>query len=104
MLNTSNASYLRSGLLLLAQEESVKRHTGDLNNLKAAAWDISLGLTSLSEPRNQHLVVLVDVVKATIAGNEARDLLSILDQLHSDTLTDGGVGLLGLQAAVRNIV
>ena len=41
--------------------------------------------------------VFIDVVKATITRNEASNLLSVLDQLHTDTLTNGRVRLFGLK-------
>ena len=69
---------LRSGLLLLALVESQKRNSHNLAHLEAAAGDITLRLTTLSEAGNKHLVVLIYVVKATITGHEASDLLSVL--------------------------
>jgi len=42
--------------------------------------------------------ILLDVVQATVIGHKRRNLLSILDQLHASALSDGGVGLLGLNA------
>jgi len=101
MINTTSSD-LRSGLLLLSQEEGVERHTGNLDNLETATWNITFRFASLSESGDQHFVVLVDVVKATVAGNEASDLLSVLNELHSDTLTDSGVRLLGLKANLLN--
>lgn len=53
-------------------------------------------MTGSAETRDEDLVVLVDVVEATIAGDEGGDLLAVLDELNTDALTDSGVGLLGL--------
>ena len=47
---------------------------------------------------NWYLVVFFDVVEATVIGDESSDLLSVLDELNSDALSDGGVRLLGLDA------
>lgn len=44
--------------------------------------------------------VLIDEVQATVARDEAGNLLAVLDELNSDTLTNGRVRLLGLKTAV----
>ena len=96
----TKVSKLRSGLLLLALVESQKRDSHNLAHLEAATGDITLRLTTLSEAGNKHLVVLIYVVKATITRHEASDLLSVLDELHTHTLADGRVRLLGLKTTV----
>ena len=44
--------------------------------------------------------VFFDEVEATITRDECCDLLSVLDELNTDTLTHGRVRLLGLNTAV----
>jgi hypothetical protein len=116
--------HLRSWLLLLLPPQCRKTNTRDLDNLETDTGDISLGLALTTETSEQDLVVLVDEVQATIVGDcngllvfchivapfrcssvdnvakckhtESCDLLSVLDQLDPDTLSDSGVGLLGL--------
>lgn len=94
--------YLVSWLLLLAHVQGQQGNTGDLHHLEAATGNITLRFTSLTETRNQHFVVLINEVQATVSRNEASDLLSVLDQLHTDTLTNGRVRLLGLKTTVEN--
>ena len=87
-------------LLLLLAEQSEKRGLGHADHLETDSRNITHGVTRTTETGNQHLVVLVHVVQATIARNEGSDLLAVLDQLHTHALTNGGVGLLGLHTAM----
>lgn len=91
---------LRTGLLLLFPEESRERHTRHLHHLEAHTGDITDSVTLTPEAGDENLVVLVDEVKAAIAGNEGGDLLAVLDQLNAHALANGRVGLLGLNATV----
>jgi hypothetical protein len=67
-----------------------------VGHLRTYTRNITLSLSSSTESGDQDLVVLVDKVQTTVIGDESGDLLSVLDELDSDTLSDGGVGLLGL--------
>lgn len=86
---------LRSGLLLLLLPKSNEGDTGDLDDLETDTGDITLSLTLTTETSKENFVVFVDVVQATVIGDESSDLLTVLDKLDTDTLSDGGVGLLG---------
>jgi len=89
---------LRTGLLLLLLVKGKKGDTGNLADLESDTGNITNGVTGSAETRDEDLVVLVDVVEATIAGDEGGDLLAVLDELNTDALTDSRVRLLGLDA------
>ena len=100
LLHTPHTDALTMRLLLLLAEQSEKRGLGHADHLETDSRNITHGVTRTTETGNQHLVVLVHVVQATIARNEGSDLLAVLDQLHTHALTNGGVGLLGLHTAM----
>jgi len=87
---------LVSRLFLLLAVEGEETDVGDLDNLEANPGNITLGVTGTTETSDEDLIVFFDVVEATIVGDEGDDLLAVLDELDTDALTDGGVGLLGL--------
>ena len=87
---------LRTGLLNLLLPESKQRDTRDLDDLETDTRNITLSLTLSTKTGEQDFVVLIDKVQATIIGDESSDLLTVLDKLDSDTLSNGRVGLLGL--------
>ena len=99
MLILSLWGCLGPGLLLLLTEKSVERHARHLDDFETDAGNITDGVTLTAESRDQDLVVFLDKVKATIAGDEGADLLAVLDELHTDALSNGRVGLLGLDTA-----
>jgi hypothetical protein len=87
---------LRPGLLLLLLPQSQETDTRDLDDLETDTGNITLGLALATETSQEDLVVLVHEVQATVIGDEGSDLLSVLDELNTDTFSDSGVGLLGL--------
>ncbi|GET88363.1 40S ribosomal protein S23, putative [Leishmania tarentolae] len=88
-------SFLCTRLLLLLAVQRVQADVRHLHDLEADAGNITDGVTRTAETRYQHLVVFLDKVKAAIVRHERDDLLVVLDQLHTHTLTNGGVRLLG---------
>ena len=90
-------------LLLLAAEQSEKRGLGHADDLETDSRNISHSVTGTTETGNEHLIVLIDEVQTTIARDEGSDLLTILDQLHTDALTNGRVGLLGLDSPTHEL-
>jgi hypothetical protein len=88
-----NISLIQSFLLLLSGEESEQGDALYANNFESDARNISLRFTLLTETSHNNLVVFSKIVKATIPRNEGSDLLSILFEHDSNSLSDGGVGL-----------
>lgn len=94
------ASRLGTRLLLLLAVEGEKGDARDLDDLEADTRDVTDGVARATETGNQHLVVLIDVVEATVTRDEGGDLLAVLDELDTAALANGRVRLLGLNAAV----
>ena len=86
--------------LLLSTEQSEERGLGNTHNLETDSRNITNSVTRTTESSNQNLVVLVHKVQTTITRNESGDLLSILDQLNTDALTNGRVRLLSLYSTI----
>jgi len=59
-------------------------------------------VAAATETGDQHFVVLIDEVQATVVRDEGTDLLAVLDQLNTAALTNGGVRLLGLDTDLLN--
>ena len=75
-----------------------KKDLTHLADLESDSGNITNSVTLTSETADQHLIVLLDKVQATVIGDEGGDLLAVLDQLHTNALPDGRVRLLGLNA------
>ena len=84
-----------NGLVLLSVPQGIKGHTGDLDDLESDSWQITDGVTRSTESSNENFVVLIDETHTTILGHEGSNFLVVLLELHSDTLSDGRVRLLG---------
>jgi hypothetical protein len=89
---------LGTRLFLLLAEQRVKRHTGNLDDLETDARNITDGVTLTTEASDENFIVFVGEVQATIARDEGGNLLTVLDELNADALTDGRVRLLGFNA------
>lgn len=72
-----------------------------VTNLEPDSGNVTDGVTLTTESRDQHFVVLLDVVQTTVTRHERCHLLAVLDKLHSDALTDSGVRLFGFNTTTR---
>ena len=57
-------------------------------------------ITNIRQVEQTH--ILLDEVQTSIIGHEGCNLLAILDKLHSCALSDGRVGLLGLNTTASH--
>ena len=87
---------LRTWSLLLLLVQGQQRDVGNLDNLETDSGDVTDGVTLTTESSYQNLVVLFNVVETTVTGHEGCDLLTVLDKLNTDALSDGRVRLLSL--------
>lgn len=79
-----HAHCLRTGLLLLLLPQSEQTDTGNLDDLESHTGNITLGLALTTETSQEHLVVLVHEVQATVVG----DCCSITCQLITSVQLD----------------
>mmetsp|Transcript_8054 Transcript_8054/g.22340 ORF Transcript_8054/g.22340 Transcript_8054/m.22340 type:complete len:215 (-) Transcript_8054:39-683(-) len=94
----SSADPLRAGFLFFLAVEGAQAAAGNLHDLESHTRDVADGVAAAAEARDEHLVVLVDEVQATVPRHESRDLLAVLDELDAAALADGRVRLLRFDA------
>ena len=88
-------------LFLLLTEQSKEGGLGDANNLETDTGDITDGMTGTTETSNEDFIVFINVVQTTIARNEGGDLLTVLDKLNTDALTNSRVRLLSFNTTTH---
>lgn len=93
--------HLRSWALLLFLVQSQQRNVGYLDDLETDTGNITDGVTLTTETGNQNLVVLLNVVQATVTGYESGNLLAVLDELNPHALADGRVRLFGFNTTAN---
>ena len=84
------------------QPKGKQGSASDLLNLESHTWDITNGVTLTTKTGNEHFVVLIDEGESTVTGDVRSNSLVVLFELHSDALTNGGVGLLGFDSNLLN--
>lgn len=62
---------------------------------------VGFGITDVEQSEQTH--VLLNEVQTSIIGHEGCNLLAILDKLHSCALSDGRIGLLGLNTTANSM-
>jgi hypothetical protein len=61
-------------------------------------------VTLTTESGDKDFVVFLDEVETTVVRDESRDLLTVLDQLNTNALSDGRVRLLGLNTNLETFL
>lgn len=87
--------HLRSWAFLLFLVQGQQRDVGYFDDLESHTGNITDGVTLTTETGNENLIVLLNVVQATVTGYEGGNLLAVLDELHPHALADGRVRLFG---------
>lgn len=88
-------------LLLLLAEQSKEGGLRDADDLETDSGNITDSVTGTTETSNEDFIVLINVVQATITRDESSDLLTVLDELDTNALTNSRVGLLSFNTTMH---
>ena len=91
-----------------------KTDSGYFHDFESHTRNVTLGLATTAETRDEDFIVLVDKVETAIVlegrqleapergsttyGHKGGDLFAVLDELDTNAFSDGGVWLLGLDS------
>lgn len=88
-------------LLLLLAEQSKEGGLRDADDLETDSGNITDSVTGTTETSNEDFIVFINVVQATITRDESGDLLTVLDELDTNALTNSRVGLLSFNTTMH---
>jgi hypothetical protein len=90
---------LTSRFLFLTFQEGIERYAVDRVDLKSDSWDVSHAFAfSAADAFDMDLIVFIDEVESSVAGQERCDDFSVLYQLNSDGLAYSTVRLTAFNA------
>ena len=90
---------LTSRFLFLTLQEGIERYPVDRVDLESDSWDVSHAFAfSAADAFDMDLIVFIDEVESSVAGQERRNDFSILYQLDSDGFAYSTVWLTAFNA------
>ena len=93
--------FLTMRLLLLLAEESKEGGLRDADDLETDSGNITDSVTGTTETSNKDFIVFINVIQATITRDESGDLLTVLNELDTNALTNSRVGLLSFNTTIH---
>ena len=89
-------------LFLFVSPKCMETASCNFDDLESNTWEITLGMSWSTETGNQNFVVLINETHTTVPWNVGGDSLVILLELNPNTLSNGGVWLLGFDGNLLN--
>lgn len=88
-------------LLLLLAEQSKEGGLRDADDLETDSGNITDSVTGTTETSNEDFIVFINVVQTTITRHESGNLLTVLNELDTNALTNSRVGLLSFNTTMH---